>query len=191
VVVPRCRTSVTPREVPANDAIVAQGRLMCDRVAWATKHIAAGRLRGDILHLAWTPYFAGRGGMLAAAASRGPGWPAAAGTPIYAAAAGVVLSAHCSSRYCDRPGHIGLSGCGWTVDINHGGGIVTRYCHAIRLNVRAGQQVAAGHVVGWVGPTGNSSGPHLHFEVHRNAPPATNANAIDPIQFLRQVGLNP
>lgn len=111
------------------------------------------------------------------------------GTPIYAAAAGIVLSAHCTSPYCDRPGSIGLGGCGWTIDINHGGGIVTRYCHAIRVSVRAGQSVAAGQLIGWVGSTGNSSGPHLHFEVHRNAPPATNDNAVDPIAVLRTAGL--
>ena len=231
------------------DAIIAQGRLMCDLVAWTTTQVAAGKLRGDILDLAWAAYFAGRGGVLAAGgvppaglahdypqqirarlpkyaaadASAGPvgpgGWTlplrpgtyrvgsgfgprwgrlhagvdlmATTGTPIYAAAAGVVLSAHCSSAYCDRPGSIGLGGCGWTVNINHGGDIITRYCHAIRLNVRAGQQVAAGQVVGWVGSTGNSSGPHLHFEVHRNAPPADNGNAVSPLDFLRSVGLNP
>jgi len=231
------------------DAIIAQGRLMCDLVAWATTQVAAGQLRGDILDLAWAAYFAGRGRVLAADgvppaglahdypqqirarlpkyaaadASAGPvgpgGWTlplrpgtyrvgsgfgprwgrlhagvdllTRTGTPIYAATAGVVLSAHCTSAYCDRPGSIGLGGCGWTVNINHGGGIVTRYCHAIRLNVHAGQQVGAGYVVGWVGSTGNSSGPHLHFEVHRNAPPATNANALDPLRYLSEVGLSP
>ena len=103
----------------------------------------------------------------------------------------MVLSAHCSSAYCDRPGYVGLSGCGWTININHGAGIVTRYCHAIRVNVVAGQRVASGALIGWVGSTGNSSGLHLHFEVHRHAPPATNANAIDPVSYLRSVGLNP
>ena len=105
------------------------------------------------------------------------------GTPIHAVAAGIVLSAHCSSAFCDRPGSIGLSGCGWTVNVNHGGGIVTRYCHAVRVNVQAGQHVAAGTVLGWVGSTGNSSGPHLHFEVHLGND-RSSAGAVDPVRFM-------
>ncbi|MBT8226104.1 MAG: peptidoglycan DD-metalloendopeptidase family protein [Dactylosporangium sp.] len=117
---------------------------------------------------------------------------ASTGTPIHAAAAGLVIDAGCSSAYCDRPGNPELSGCGYRININHGGGVVTRYCHAVRLGVTAGQQVAAGQVIAWVGSTGHSSGPHLHFETHvGSAPPATNANAVDPIPFLRGVGLNP
>jgi murein DD-endopeptidase MepM/ murein hydrolase activator NlpD len=80
---------------------------------------------------------------------------------------------------------------GWRVNINHGGGILTRYCHAIALNVAAGQQVTAGQIIGWVGSTGNSSGPHLHFELHRGAPPATNETATDPIPYLQAAGLDP
>ena len=110
---------------------------------------------------------------------------AATGTPIYAASAGVVLSAHCSSAYCDRPGILGLGGCGWTVNVSHGATITTRYCHAVRLNVHAGQRVAAGQLIGWVGSTGNSSGPHLHFELRRDEQPT------DPITFLRSAGLSP
>ncbi|GLI00911.1 peptidoglycan DD-metalloendopeptidase family protein [Phytohabitans aurantiacus] len=227
------------------DAIVAQGHLMCDLVQWAERQLAAGRLGGHVLDLAWAAYFCGRrcildsGGVPAAGLAHdypqqirarlpkyaapavvsgqwvlplapgtytvgsgfGPRWGrlhagvdliASTGTPIYAAAAGVVLSAHCSSAYCNRPGFIGLDGCGWTININHGGGTATRYCHAIRVNVHAGQRVTAGQLIAWVGSTGNSSGPHLHFEVHRpNAPPSTKDNAEDPIAFLRSVGLNP
>lgn len=115
---------------------------------------------------------------------------AATGTPIYAAAAGVVLAARCDSAYCDRPGNPNLSGCGLLVNINHGNGIATRYCHAVRLAVSAGEQVQAGQLIGWVGSTGRSSGPHLHFEVHRNAPPLTAANAVDPLSWLDSVGVH-
>lgn len=119
-------------------------------------------------------------------------------TPIYAAAAGTVLDAGCASAYCDRPGNPDLLGCGFRINIAHAGGIVTRYCHAVRLNVqetdgRRGepQQVAAGQLIAWVGSTGRSSSPHLHFEVHHSAPPATEKNATDPIAYLRKVGLRP
>ncbi|MFY1633708.1 peptidoglycan DD-metalloendopeptidase family protein [Solwaraspora sp. WMMB335] len=112
------------------------------------------------------------------------------GTPIYAAAAGVVIYAGCDSDYCDRPGNPNLSGCGLLVNINHGAGIATRYCHAVRLAVSAGTQVQAGQLIGWVGSTGRSSGPHLHFEVHRNAPPLNADNAIDPLLFMDAVGVN-
>jgi murein DD-endopeptidase MepM/ murein hydrolase activator NlpD len=44
--------------------------------------------------------------------------------------------------------------------------------------------VRAGDVLGWVGSTGNSSGPHLHFEVHLRAPPMSRATAVDPLSYL-------
>ncbi|MEJ3743145.1 M23 family metallopeptidase [Actinomycetes bacterium KLBMP 9797] len=112
------------------------------------------------------------------------------GTPIYAAAAGVVLAAGCDSAYCDRPGNPNLSGCGLRININHGGGFATRYCHAVRLNVSAGAQVQAGQLIAWVGSTGRSSGPHLHFEIHRDAPPLTENNATDPLSFMDSVGVH-
>lgn len=115
---------------------------------------------------------------------------AASGTPIHAAAAGVVLDAGCSSPRCDIPGSPAMPGCGLRINLGHGGGIVTRYCHAVALNVTAGERVVAGQVIGWVGSTGNSSGPHLHFEAHRGAPPATNDTAVDAAAFLRTVGVD-
>ena len=112
------------------------------------------------------------------------------GTPIYAAAAGTVLAAGCSSAYCDRPGSPNLAGCGYRINLDHGGGIATRYCHAVRLNVHTGQHVTAGQLIGWVGSTGHSSGPHLHFEVHSPAPPLTSDNAVNPLAFLSSVGID-
>jgi murein DD-endopeptidase MepM/ murein hydrolase activator NlpD len=80
---------------------------------------------------------------------------------------------------------------GWYVDIRHAGGLITRYCHQVRRPiVIVGASVAAGQQIGWVGSTGNSSGPHLHFEVHRNNDRRPEG-AVDPIVFLRSVGLNP
>lgn len=90
---------------------------------------------------------------------------APAGTPIRAAASGVVTAAGARGGY------------GLTVDIDHGG-VSTRYAHQARLLVRAGQAVAAGQVIGVVGSTGVSTGPHLHFEVR------TPAGAVDPGGWL-------
>ncbi|GAB1694668.1 peptidoglycan DD-metalloendopeptidase family protein [Krasilnikovia sp. M28-CT-15] len=117
---------------------------------------------------------------------------AARETPIRAAAAGTVNRVRCnvSSGSCDADGNRSLAGCGWYAEIHHAGDIVTRYCHMVRRpSVKVGQAVTAGQIIGYVGTSGSSSGPHLHFEVHTGAPPATHANAIEPIAFLRSHGL--
>jgi murein DD-endopeptidase MepM/ murein hydrolase activator NlpD len=112
-------------------------------------------------------------------------------TPIHAAAAGRVITVRCnvSTNNCDVDGNRSLSGCGWYAEIQHADGIVTRYCHMVRRpSVVVGQSVAKGQVIGYVGTSGSSSGPHLHFEVHAGAP-ATRANALNPIPFMRAKGL--
>ncbi|MEM1051728.1 MAG: peptidoglycan DD-metalloendopeptidase family protein [Pseudomonadota bacterium] len=78
------------------------------------------------------------------------------GTPIVAVTDGQVVSA----------GRAG--GCGVTVRLRHGGGLDTRYCHMSRMAVSRGQQVRRGQVIGYVGSTGLSTGPHLHYEMYRN-----------------------
>ncbi len=77
------------------------------------------------------------------------------GTPFYAASAGRVTHAGYMGAY------------GLMVEVEHGEGYVTRYAHAGRLAVSRGQSVATGQVLGYVGLTGNTTGPHLHFELHR------------------------
>ncbi len=84
------------------------------------------------------------------------------GTPIAAVTDGRVITA-------GRSG-----GCGNAVRLRHGGGLDTRYCHMSRMAVRQGQQVRRGQVIGYVGSTGLSTGPHLHYEMYRNGRP------IDP-----------
>jgi murein DD-endopeptidase MepM/ murein hydrolase activator NlpD len=80
--------------------------------------------------------------------------PAQSGTPIPAAASGTVKN----TGY--EPG-----GAGNFVNIDHGGGLVTKYFHLSKILVSRGQKVIDGQTIGLVGSTGNSSGPHLHFEV--------------------------
>jgi murein DD-endopeptidase MepM/ murein hydrolase activator NlpD len=118
---------------------------------------------------------------------------AARNTPIRAASAGTVIRVVCnvSAGTCDVDGNRTLRGCGWYAEILHATKVVTRYCHMVRRpSVAVGQRVAKGQVIGYVGTSGSSSGPHLHFEVHTNAPPATHANAVNPVWFLRARGIN-
>ncbi|WP_432836519.1 peptidoglycan DD-metalloendopeptidase family protein [Dactylosporangium sp. CA-092794] len=114
------------------------------------------------------------------------------GTPIRAASAGTVVEVVCNieaGHSCDQPGSASIGGCGWYVKLQHAGGISTLYCHMVRRGaVRPGQRVAAGQVIGYVGSSGNSSAPHLHFEVHVNTPPTSPANAVDPLPFMRAHG---
>ncbi|MGM0396655.1 MAG: murein hydrolase activator EnvC family protein [Bacillota bacterium] len=93
--------------------------------------------------------------------------PAPTGTPITAAAAGTVI-------YSDW-----LGGYGKVVMLDHGGGIVTLYAHNSALAVSEGQTVERGGAVSRAGSTGNSTGPHLHFEVRKNG------SYVDPIGWLR------
>ncbi len=116
---------------------------------------------------------------------------AARNTPIHAAAAGRVIRVVCnvSTNNCDVDGNRSLRGCGWYAEIQHAGGWVTRYCHMVRRpSVAVGQTVVEGQVIGYVGTSGSSSGPHLHFEVHWAAP-ATHANAQNPVPFMRARGV--
>lgn len=81
------------------------------------------------------------------------------GTPIKAAGSGVVIAARWSNAY----GNMML--------IDHGGGLVTMYAHLTSFAVGNGAGVGSGQVIGYVGSTGWSTGPHLHFEVHVNGIP--------------------
>ena len=79
------------------------------------------------------------------------------GTPIYATANGTVTVA----------GNTG-NGYGNHVVINHGYGYETLYGHMVKVKARVGQQIKRGEVIGYVGSTGKSTGPHCHYEVHKN-----------------------
>jgi murein DD-endopeptidase MepM/ murein hydrolase activator NlpD len=89
------------------------------------------------------------------------------GDPIRATAAGEVVAAGWNGGY------------GKQVEIDHGNGLSTRYAHMSEISVKVGQHIKVGHVVGRLGSTGRSTGPHLHYETR------VDGDAVDPQKFLR------
>jgi len=98
---------------------------------------------------------------------KGLDFTAPQGTPIYATGNGVVKIAGASS-----------GGYGNHVVINHGYGYETVYGHMVKIKVTTGQKINRGEVIGWVGSTGKSTGPHCHYEVH------VNGDVVDPVYFF-------
>ncbi|WP_394730224.1 peptidoglycan DD-metalloendopeptidase family protein [Altererythrobacter sp. GH1-8] len=104
-----------------------------------------------------------------AAMHRGLDFKGPTGADIYAASKGVV-------SFVGRK-----AGYGKTVEIRHGNGVITRYAHMSRFHAKVGDQVSAGDLIGAIGSTGRSTGPHLHFEVR------INDRAVNPRFFLETV----
>ena len=92
---------------------------------------------------------------------------AAMGSPVFATSSGTVAA----SGWC--------GGYGICVTIDHGDGCFTLYGHLSRVDVAPGMRVSSGQALGLVGSTGNSTGPHLHYEVRINGRP------VDPVPYLR------
>lgn len=88
------------------------------------------------------------------------------GAPIYAIASGTVTTAAYSDAY------------GYYVSLSHGGGYGSMYAHMTNYTVSSGQYVSQGEVIGYVGSTGWSTGPHLHFEVY------VNGNTVNPMEYV-------
>ncbi|MDQ0367064.1 murein DD-endopeptidase MepM/ murein hydrolase activator NlpD [Catenuloplanes indicus] len=99
---------------------------------------------------------------------------AASGTRVRAAGAGTVVTA--GANY---------SGYGLSVLIDHGNGFYTHYAHLSRVSVEPGDRVTPGQTVGAEGSTGNSTGPHLHFEVHDGM-----WNQVDPAAWMAARGVD-
>ncbi|HEY6178155.1 MAG TPA: M23 family metallopeptidase [Kofleriaceae bacterium] len=97
------------------------------------------------------------------------------GTPVVAAGDGVVT-------FCGRYG-----GYGNVVYIDHGGGVVTRYAHLRRIETRKAAAVTAGAVIGQVGSTGRTTGPHLHFEVRIDGAPVSPIAAMAVAALQREL----
>jgi murein DD-endopeptidase MepM/ murein hydrolase activator NlpD len=96
----------------------------------------------------------------------GMDFTARTGTPIYATGDGVVYKADAS-----------LSGYGNHIEINHGYGYKTLYAHLSKYKCRPGQRVKRGDIIGYVGSTGRSQAPHLHYEVLKNG------ERVNPLNF--------
>ena len=96
----------------------------------------------------------------------GMDFTAKTGTPIYATGDGVVARADNTA-----------SGFGNHVVIRHGFGYETLYAHLSRYKCKAGQRIKRGDIIGYVGSTGRSEGPHLHYEVHKNG------KVVNPLNF--------
>ena len=101
-------------------------------------------------------------------AHMGYDWAVATGTKVMAAAGGVVEKAYFSDSY------------GYNVLIRHKNGLETRYAHMSSLNVISGQKVKKKQVIGFSGTTGNSTGPHLHFEVIKDG------KKVNPLKYIRK-----
>lgn len=97
---------------------------------------------------------------------RGLDLRAPSGSPVYVSAAGEVV-------WVGPRGDFGL-----TVTVDHGGGLVTQYSHLATIEVEEGAEIARGHIIGTVGSTGRSTGPHVHYEVLRDG------IARDPRKFI-------
>jgi murein DD-endopeptidase MepM/ murein hydrolase activator NlpD len=95
------------------------------------------------------------------------------GAPIVAPAAGTVTMVTVQTGY------------GNVLEIDHGGGIVTKYAHCSRIVVRIGQRVKRGQIIANVGNTGLSTGPHLHYEIH------VNGRVVDPLTYVLPGGAIP
>jgi murein DD-endopeptidase MepM/ murein hydrolase activator NlpD len=110
----------------------------------------------------WSPFGAGR------EPHNGIDLAEAYWTPITATGAGVVRFAGWKDSVY-----------GYTVEIDHGYSLVTRYAHMIDWNVKTGETIKRGHLVGWVGSSGRSTGPHVHYEVHFQGAP------VDPVKYFQ------
>jgi len=99
------------------------------------------------------------------------------GTPVVAAGDGVVT-------FCGR-----LGGYGNVIDIDHGGGVITRYAHLRQIETQRTAAVIAGETIGQVGSTGRATGPHLHFEVRIDGAPVSPMAAMTVATLQREIPL--
>ncbi|MCM2389563.1 transglycosylase family protein [Streptomyces albipurpureus] len=144
------------------------------RPASASKPARTSRLSAPVDSSTGTPYRK-TGSAWSSGYHTGVDFPVPTGTSVKAVASGRIISAGWGGSY------------GYQVVIRHNDGRYSQYAHLSALSVRAGQEVASGQRIARSGSTGNSSGPHLHFEV-RTGPGY--GSDIDPLAYLRAGGVS-
>ncbi|MER6673914.1 M23 family metallopeptidase [Streptomyces sp. NPDC000983] len=160
---PAAQTAVTAKTVAAAKAKKAKA------VAW-TKPVKKYTKSAS---------FAQNGAMWQSTHS-GQDFAVSTGTQVYAAHGGTVVKAG-GNGAGDGPAY------GNAVVIKHGNGTYSQYAHLSKIQVKIGQVVKTGQRIALSGNTGNSSGPHLHFEIRTTA---NYGSAVDPVSFLRAKGLS-
>ncbi|RKS69346.1 murein DD-endopeptidase MepM/ murein hydrolase activator NlpD [Motilibacter peucedani] len=186
--VPSPTASPTPSATPSTTPKArTKAAARSGRSAGAAKRstrASRGGERGDLLEAPLAPQWVkpverytltahfGEGGGLWSHGHTGQDFAAPTGTPVKAAGAGVVVSTERAGAYGNR------------IVLHHSDGTETWYCHLSAFQVEPGDAVEAGQVIGRVGSTGNTTGPHLHFEVRPGG-----GDAIDPMPWLRAHGV--
>jgi murein DD-endopeptidase MepM/ murein hydrolase activator NlpD len=162
--------SATASNLSAFDRQIYRVKLVRGQVERLTRTLATVPIRKPMTgELEWTSGF----GMRQDPFVRGPAMHtgldirADTGEPARATAAGTVTIAGWNGGY------------GKMVEVDHGNGFATRYGHLSAIDVEVGQSVRIGQIVGRVGTTGRSTGPHLHYETR------VDGDAVDPQKFLR------
>ncbi|MFJ7768139.1 M23 family metallopeptidase [Streptomyces sp. NPDC097107] len=171
----------------AASAVEAQAAAQAKAAKADAKTVAAKKAAPEKKAASWvdpvkkyklTASFAQNGGMWAAKHS-GQDFAVPIGTNVVAAHGGTVVKAG-GNGAGDGPAY------GNAIVIKHGNGTYSQYAHLSKVNVKAGQIVKTGQSIAKSGNTGNSSGPHLHFEI-RTTP--NYGSAVDPVSFLRAKGV--
>jgi murein DD-endopeptidase MepM/ murein hydrolase activator NlpD len=122
----------------------------------------------------------GKGGGMWAHKHSGQDFAVPVGTPVKSAAAGIVVKAGPNGGG-DGPAY------GNAIVVKHADRTYSQYAHLSRVQAKPGQRVAAGQQIALSGNTGNSSGPHLHFEIRTSA---SYGSSVNPVAYLRSVGVS-
>ncbi|WP_439081692.1 LysM peptidoglycan-binding domain-containing M23 family metallopeptidase [Streptomyces sp. WL006] len=165
-----------PKQAPKGDTISADDSEGSDKSAQSGSSEATGSgWSAPLANPNVTTQYRASGASWSSGYHTGSDFQAASGTPVLAIGPGTVVSAGNSGSY------------GNEVVIKHEDGMYSQYAHQSSLNVSVGQTVTGGQQIGLSGSTGNSTGPHLHFEV-RTGPGY--GSDVDPIAYLRQHGVS-
>ncbi|MGW0364956.1 M23 family metallopeptidase [Streptomyces sp. NPDC002990] len=166
-----------PRTAPAATAELVAQQASAQAAAAAAKKPSLWEKPVDKYTLSATY---GKGGSMWARKHSGQDFAVPVGTPVHAVHAGVVVKAGPNGGG-DGPAY------GNAIVIKHANNTYSQYAHLSRIQVKIGQKVATDQRIALSGNTGNSSGPHLHFEI-RTTP--NYGSSINPVAFLRKAGVS-